>query len=506
MKYQQVSTGDQLRRLCGLYIIYTLVLGVSLAQAIPLLDTLNIDESSRPFGGRSASTSPYTSYYNPARLTRSTQSFTFTYLAINQNMKIKLGQRPQGYDIPEDVYRARVIVDGQTRGLPFSPLPSSQLPEKRRGTSIDQVDQFAMFGLMSKFLDDRLVFGMTAVLPVDVFQEQQPFYVDERAQFFSNRMNFELYGDRFRVTTFAVALAYQVHERLSLGVGASLANELESVPQIYLRDAGNQEDSETNPQTKVKAVMSPYVGLAYHYGGFELSSSVHFPSKSSLEGRGELRFWDFDYPEGQTFLKQDFSLTFLDQPLRVNVAPKVTLDLSGMSLDMYGDVAWARWSTYTSRQNHNPKDWVDTWSARVGSSLNVGRHRVGVGVMYEPTPIPTQTGRTNYVDNARAGGQVGWSWRPSTSTPEFEIGVGIQVQRLLERMHVKSSYDSADLSGDGLLDELPDDAVDVTTNQPLPSARGLQTNNLGFPSYQHGGWLSTLFFTIGFAPASNDNL
>ena len=140
---------------------------------------------------------------------------------------------------------------------------------------------------------------------------------------------------------FALALAYQVHERLSLGIGASLANELESVPQIYLRDAGNQEDSETNPQTKVKAVMSPYVGLAYHDGGFELSSSVHFPSKSSLEGRGELRFWDFDYPEGQTFLKQDFSLTFLDQPLRVNVAPKFTLDLSGMSLDMYGDVAWA---------------------------------------------------------------------------------------------------------------------------------------------------------------------
>lgn len=500
MQCKQVLTGRNVRQISNLYILCTVVLYASLTHAIPVLDTLQISEPARPFGGRSSSTAPYTAYYNPARLTRATQSFSLSYLAVSQDFQVSLGQRPEGYDVAEDVYRARLLVDGQPRGLPFRPLPTSQLPEQRSGTQINRVDHFAVMGMMSKFLDDRLAIGMTMVLPLEVFQEQRPFYADERAQFFSNRLEFELYGDRFQVTTFAIAMAYQVHEYLSLGVGASLANNLLSTPQIYLKDAGDQEDAETNPQTEVKAVMSPYVGIAYHQGGFELNSSVHFPSQSSLEGKSELRFWDYDYPEGQTYLQQDFALTFLDEPLRVNVAPKMVVDLMGMSADIYGDVAWTRWSTYTSRHNHQPTDWVDTWSVRLGSSLETGQHRFGVGIMYEPTPVPTQTGRTNYVDNTRLGGQLGWGWRPFKETPQFEIGIGIQLQRLLERVHVKGSYDPLDMSGEGLVDEVPDDAVDVTTNEPLASARGLQTNNPGFPSFRHSGWLSSTMLTIGFSP------
>ena len=361
-----------------------------------------------------------------------------------------------------------------------------------------------MIGFVTKLFDHKLALGMTAILPVGVFQEQSPFYVDERAQFFSNRLDFELLGDRFKVTTFALAIAYQIHESLSLGVGGSLANNLLSVPQIYLKDAGDQEDAETNPQTRVEAIMSPYVGLVYHRTHFELSSSVHFPSKTTLEGKGELRFWDFEYPGEQTYLKQDFSLTFLDQPLRINVAPKLRFDLPHIALEVYGDLAWTRWSTYTSRQNHQPNNWVDTLSARFGSSIGLGAHRFGVGLMYEPTPVPNQIGRTNYVDNARLGGQIGWSWRPIKALSELEIGLGLQVQRLLERVHVKASYDPTDVSGEGLLDEVPDEAIDVINNQSLASAQGLQTNNLGFPSYTHGGWLNSLVFTVGFSPKNDE--
>ena len=490
------------RQLLGLALVGTALCYSSSALAIPLLETFNVSEPSRPFGGRSASTSPVTAYYNPARLTRTTESFTFTYLAINQNLNIDLGDRPQGYDVAADVYRARVLLDGQAKGLAFRPYPTSQVPEPRSGTNFNEVDQYTMIGFASKFFDDRMALGMTAVLPVGVFQEQSPFYVDERAQFFSNQLDFELLGDRFKVTTFALALAYQIHERWSVGLGGTLANNLISIPQIYLKDAGDQEESETNPQTRVEAIMSPYVGIAYHQDHFEISSSVHFPSKTTLEGKGELRFWDFEYPDGQTYLKQDFSLTFLDQPLRINVAPNLNFNLSGTSLEIYGDLAWTRWSTYTSRHNQQPNNWVDTLSTRVGSSIGFESHQFGVGIMYEPTPVPNQIGRTNYVDNARIGGQIGWSWRPLSSFAELEIGLGLQVQRLLERKHVKAPYDPSDKSGNGLLDEVPDEAVDVVNNQPLESAKGLQTNNLGFPYFQHGGWLNSLVFTVGFSPNS----
>ena len=113
------------RSLRGLTLLGITLLSCSAAQAIPLLDTLHINEVSRPLGGRSASTSPVTAYYNPARLTRTDESFSFTYLAINQDLRIGLGERPQGYDVAPDVYRARVLVDGQAKGLSFRPYPTS---------------------------------------------------------------------------------------------------------------------------------------------------------------------------------------------------------------------------------------------------------------------------------------------------------------------------------------------------------------------------------------------
>ena len=173
---------------------------------------------------------------------------------------------------------------------------------------------------------------MTAILPVGYFKSS-PFYVDERAQFFSNRLEFELLGDRFKVTTFALAIAYQVHESLSLGVGGPLQITY-SVYQIYLKDAGDQ-DAETN-QTRVEAIMSPYVGLVYIIRVTLSSVHAHFSSKTTLEGKG-YSLWDFEYPEEQTYLKQDFSLTLSIN--RCTSRPGLSFDLSHLALELYGDLA-----------------------------------------------------------------------------------------------------------------------------------------------------------------------
>ena len=60
-------------------------------------------------------------------------------------------------------------------------------------------------------------------------------------------------------------------------------------------------------------------------------------------------------------------------------------------------------------------------------------------------------------------------------------------------MHVLSSrqHEKSDPQGgeDRVVDEWPDDSVDVTTGQTIAEASGLQTNNPGWPGYRSRGFL-----------------
>ena len=57
-------------------------------------------------------------------------------------------------------------------------------------------------------------------------------------------------------------------------------------------------------------------------------------------------------------------------------------------------------------------------------------------------------------------------------------------QLLLAREEVKR----ADASHP-VLDEVPDGATDVVTDEPIAGATGLQTNNPGYPGYKSSGWV-----------------
>src|SRR4029078_2322936 len=98
-----------------------------------------------------------------------------------------------------------------------------------------------------------------------------------------------------------------------------------------------------------------------------------------------------------------------------------------------------------------------------------------------------QTGRTNYVDNARAAASAGLEWRSG----RWRVGLKAQAPGLAPRETPKlappPAPDGVNRTPQLVTDEVPDDAV--VGGQPLPGREGLQTNTPGWPGFSSEGWL-----------------
>ena len=108
-----------------------------------------------------------------------------------------------------------------------------------------------------------------------------------------------------------------------------------------------------------------------------------------------------------------------------------------------------------------------------------------------PTPVPQQTGRTNYVDNNRISSSLGAQYGFPLFGGTAQIGLQLQAHRLLPREQTKlatpTNPDGEVVAPERVRDEVPDDAV--SGRNPLPGAQGLQTNNPGWPGFESEGWV-----------------
>jgi hypothetical protein len=113
-----------------------------------------------------------------------------------------------------------------------------------------------------------------------------------------------------------------------------------------------------------------------------------------------------------------------------------------------------------------------------------------------PSPVPDQTGRSNYVDNHRLGLLLGQAWGQAFSWGALRLSLSAQVHRLLPRSVIKSAPGAG--PEPAVIDEVPDDAV--VGGVPVPGREGLQTNNPGWPGYSSEGWIfgAALNLGIGF--------
>lgn len=468
------------------------LLVASPAGAVPALELVGGVEPDRPLAGAAGVVGADAAYTNPARLDFATPTFSLGVFAIGRALDLDLDARPAGYDVPATVRDARAIdPDGGTRRLDRRPLPTAELAP-RGDVDPSGVDTLARIGASVPLITDHLAVGLTIVLPLAGLQSQAPHYADERQQAFDNSLHYELLGDRLALTTFTLAVGGRLFDRVAIGVGATLLQRAETRAALYVPDAGDVSIADDQTDVEVGSAIAPHIGLDVQlYETLHLAATVHLPSETRIEGGSEIRFFDYDYPDGQDALYQRFEYAFAHEPLRVGAGLTGAVDLGEWRLDAWLDGRYTRYSAYRDRYTATPADWSDTLDGRLGLRAAHGDTALALGLGWHPSPVPEQTGRTNYVDCARATAQLGARQRFAIDAGALTVGLGVQLQRWLERSHQKQP-DAAD----PVVDELPD-AIDTRTGAPLEGSAGLQTNNPGFPGYTTGGWLWVVIASVG---------
>jgi hypothetical protein len=311
----------------------------------------------------------------------------------------------------------------------------------------------------------------------------QAFYVDEREALFSNSLHPELYGDRLTAVSLVAGLGLKIIPSLSIGVGVSVGLSSAATSADYVQNASDYSTLLLNNGVTTTINVSPIAGFAYQPAQwFRLAGAVHAPESFDIDTNVTATV-----PGGtESGTTQQSVFDWMPWSASLGVEAKL-LRHGPYTMSVVASGAYSWWSAYRDRQGNRPSyygpglGWSDTFSGALGTRHTFGNFRGFVDFRYVPSPVPEQTGRSNYVDNDRVGAALGadiaWQIGPVMIRP----GAQMFVDRLLQRQNTKD--DSK------IVDELPDGSIFGSTQTPVPGSKGLQTNNPGWPGFANSGWI-----------------
>jgi long-chain fatty acid transport protein len=491
----------------GLFTFFAVavVSGVSSrAAASPLFELAGATTGNGGFNARTVSSGSANAYFNPALLTDAESGFDLGVFFMSDQIGVRLEARPSAdADIPLGSENA-ARPDGSRYdryGLPTEWLESGKAadppdtplrPRPRQGAgSGHNLRAYQVIGFVQKLFEGRLAAGLYAMVPYSKFTGAAAFYSDEREQYFSNSLHPELYADRLTATSLAFGAGFKVNDKISIGAAATLSLRTVAATPTYVADVGRFQDILVDSNVNVNAAVSPHFGAAFKPAkGWQVTATVHTPQKFEIGT-------DFTFLLANG-LEQGAGLRFTHAYLPWTFAVGTAYDGIKLgnesSLGFAATITHERWSDYVDRHGGEPSGaygWYDTFTGVVGTRVTAGDSRAYLDMTYRPTPVPDQTGRTNYVDNNRLGMSTGveHKWRLLGGT--FKAGISFQAHRLLTRETHKTptptSPDGKNNTPNLVTDEMPDDAV--LQGEPLKAAKGLQTNNPGWPGYSSEGWI-----------------
>lgn len=458
------------------------------AEASTLLELIGAPLGRYPFGARVLPSGPEAAYFNPALLPGVEGGFVIGVSYLHQELDIDLAERPDGIDVTDAVFQARRVdpVTGDRLPLAFRPLPTSMLAPRGDGDA-SSGRPYLSLGTVMHFWGDRIGLGVYGALPAGQFQGQRPFFADEREQYFSNSLHFELLGDRTEGNAIVVALGIRPIRWVSAGIGVTIANRSEVNNKVFVPESGDQTKTMSTSQVVVRTKVAPHFALAVHpIPRLAVTGTVHLESRSDVAGGTEMAFWAFDLSEDDKSVHA-YVRSFLWEPLRVGFG--ASWDGTGTgdwSWKAGVGGVWGQWSRYRERQGVRPLDrWKDTVSLSASGEVSWRNQRLSLDLGWFPSPVPDQVGRSNHVDNDRLGVGAAWDGRWQVGKRvHLTAGVNLSFQHLFPRS-VRKSADAAN----PVIDEMTDDLVDRETGLPLDGAAGLQTNNPGYPGFSSRGWL-----------------
>lgn len=467
------------------------------AQASPLLELVGGVQGDGGLNARATRAGAASAYFNPAFLTRARPSLEAGVFLLNDRISLRLDERPgASADVPVGVQNA---ASPSGASLPSYALPTSWLedgqldlparPRQQAGSS-DELRGYLVLGGVAQWFEGRLALGLYTMIPSGEYTGASAFFADEREQYFTNSLHAELYSDRLTATSLAFAAGVALGERLSLGLGATLALAARATTPTFLNDISRFRDLRIAADVGVDVALAPHAGLVYDASErLTLTLTLHAPQQFEVST-------DFTFLVANG-IYQRAQIGFIHHylPLQIGAGASYQLYRQGDdSLLLVGGVLYARWSQYRDRHAERPLEpyaWYDTVTPSIGARLRRGRLRALFDAVCQPTPVPEQTGRSNYIDNTRLGTSAGAELTWPLAAGELVLGLRAEVHGLLARATRKLARSTplgdANDSSDFVLDEVPDDAV--AGAEPLAGREGLQTNNPGWPGFESGGWV-----------------
>jgi long-chain fatty acid transport protein len=484
------------------------------AAASPLFDIAGGVGGQGGFQGRTIEGGAASAYYNPALLVDAEAGLTTGFFALGTDINITYAARPgPQFNIPNFGNAPTTPTGGL---LSSTPLPTSLLqngapatataaavaprPRGAAGTG-HETFTYEMIGLVVKLFEDRLALGVYGLIPNGEFTGAAAFYPDEREQYFSNSLHPELYGDRLTAVSFAFGAGFKITEQLSFGMSATLSLNNTAVTPVFVPSASQLQNLLIDSNIKVNAGIAPDFGLSYKPDPrWRLTATAHSPEKLAI---GDA--FTFTLASG---LGTTSKITFVHDYMPWEIGAGASYDIIQDRHDTFTaafTAVYAQWSTYEDRHGETPAEesssaygWYNTLSPTAGIRL---QHDDVAGFFdgtYVPSPVPAQTGRSNYVDNDKVGADIGADYKFTLFHTTMRVGAQFEVQRLIPRNQAKIPTPKEPNGQDNypalVRDELPDTAwvANSATGQLAPigaAAAGLQTNNPGWPGFGSEGWV-----------------
>jgi long-chain fatty acid transport protein len=453
--------------------------------------------------GRSNSQSAYGAspgvlYSNPALLTDLEDQFGLGIILIQPSLKATLMERPPNADVPITFYDSDVGIEGSNLDRP---LPTVELPNQRANNNRDSLSSYLAIGLVHSLGCEDFRLGLTMLVPASGLIGFETYYPDERDQYFSNTVHFTRFGEWSEVFTVLLGAAYRPLDWLSVGASVETSLNAKATLNAFVPEATVQDYALANLSMDADPIARAIVGVNARPLEM-LSFSVVWRDRRffKMDTDALLNLWNYHEPGDTTVpkrVKQDHLLALDFEPMEVSLAAGVHFD----ELTAEVSVTWNHWADYLDVHHQraqetavfeptNPDDpeieggpfaFSDTWSVGAGVAWEYlqGFTATG-GLAYRPSPVPAQTGRTNYVDNDILSASLGHRFNFSLWDRSLQVDVGLQfIYMLNETVHKDFSM---------IRDEFADRARTLIDGQPMSEAQGLQTNNPGFPGYEFGGW------------------
>ncbi|NOZ86545.1 MAG: hypothetical protein GXP49_09780 [Deltaproteobacteria bacterium] len=454
-------------------------------------------------------------FSNPALLTDQDEGLTLGYTTYKEWLGTSLMAKPLNSDVPMSYYKADVTAFPG----PDRPLPTLELPKARADTNPGTFANFIALGLI-KDLDfggavQGLKLGLLLQVPTDGPLVASVSYADEREQYFSNSIHFARFGEWDRVISVLVGLGYTPKPWapwISVGATAEVVLTTGLNLNLYTPDVMNQNYATTATSLDAGAQLRAIAGIRAKPLPW-LSLGLVFRDRKfmDIDATASLKLWDDHYNDDNAtkprIVEQIHNLVVDYEPLEV--AASAGVEFGKFKAQAVG--SWVHWENYFDKHRQHPQDaavftradkdkpkingsdfrFDDTWSVNTSMGYEyLDNMEIVTAFTWAPSPVPPQTGRTNYVDNDVFGFSLGHRADLVLAGHSLAADVGFQLWYMPEiTVHKDPSL---------IKDEFPDYAVTALTHEPMVEASGLQTNNPGFPGYKAGGFVFSAAATLTY--------